>query len=137
MLEYLLYYKSRRTSPFSARSCIQPFSSPTDEEGYGDSFITNDLITDLYLDFIAKGRKSESIEYTQTRTGAVVCDLCLYFRLTDQFTYLAKSLSLDNTFKSSAKATMVDSNGIRQNPMNGGVLSSLNEEGEGTSWVSF
>jgi hypothetical protein len=45
------------------------FSSPTDEKGYHDAFVTNDIITALYRDFIANGRQSESIEYCKTRTG--------------------------------------------------------------------
>ena len=69
MLEYLDYFKSQRRNPMLPKNHIRPFSSPTDEDGYADSSITNDLITDLYLDFVAKGRKSESIEYCQTRTG--------------------------------------------------------------------
>ena len=72
MLEYLLYFKSGRQNPMIKRNSVRPFSSPLDEGGYGDSYITNDLITDLYLDFIAKGRKSESIEYAQTRTGTLL-----------------------------------------------------------------
>lgn len=80
MLEYLLYFKSGQQNRMTERNSVRPFSSPTDENGYGDSFITNDLITDLYLDFIAKGRKSESIEYAQTRTGKFVfyhLNICL------------------------------------------------------------
>lgn len=69
MLEYLDYFKSQRQNSMRPKNHIRPFSSPMDEDGYGDSLITNDLITDLYIDFVSKGRKSESIEYCQTRTG--------------------------------------------------------------------
>jgi hypothetical protein len=68
MLEYLSYFKSARQNPFR-RNDLQEFSSPTDENGYNDAFITHDLITDLYLEFVAKVRKSESIEYCKTRIG--------------------------------------------------------------------
>lgn len=71
MLEYLSYFQSARQNPL-ARHDLQMFSSPTDEEGYGDSFITHDLITDLYLDFVARVRESESIEYCKTRTGKIL-----------------------------------------------------------------
>ena len=40
-----------------------------DEDGYGDSPITNDLITDIYLEFIMKTRQEESVEYCKTREG--------------------------------------------------------------------
>ncbi|KAF8173269.1 hypothetical protein BJ912DRAFT_1065323 [Pholiota molesta] len=113
MLEYLLYFKSARQNPFK-RNRLQKFSSPTDEDGYNDSFVTHDLITDLYLDFVAKVRRSESIEYCKTRT--------------------AKSISMDNTFKSAGKAALVDKDGQRQNPLKGGILSAINEEGEGLTW---
>jgi hypothetical protein len=43
---------------------------------------------------------------------------------------------MDNTFKSAGKATIVDKAGQRQNPMKGGILSAINEEGEGLSFVS-
>lgn len=69
MLEYLEYFSAVKQNPLLPRNYVRPFSLPTDENGYADSFITNDLITDLYLDFVAKGRKVESIEYCQTRTG--------------------------------------------------------------------
>ncbi|KAF8959245.1 hypothetical protein BDZ97DRAFT_1667389 [Flammula alnicola] len=46
-----------------------------------------------------------------------------------------KSISLDNTFKSAGKATIIDKDGYRQNPLKGGILSAINEEGEGLSWV--
>lgn len=43
---------------------------------------------------------------------------------------------MDNTFKSAGKAALVDKDGQRQNPLKGGILSALNEEGEGLAWVS-
>ncbi|KAF8176924.1 hypothetical protein BJ912DRAFT_930520 [Pholiota molesta] len=107
MLEYLSYFESARPNPFM-RNNLQHFSPPINEEGYGDSFISNDLIKHLYLDFIAKVRQTESIEYCKTRT--------------------------DNTFKSGGKATLVGKDGQRSNPLKGGILSAINEEGEGVAW---
>ncbi|KAF8186240.1 hypothetical protein BJ912DRAFT_927161 [Pholiota molesta] len=115
MLEYLVFFKNARQHPFKKRTELQKFSSPTNEEGYNGSFITSDLITDLYMDFTGKVRQSESIEYCKTRT--------------------AKSISMDNTYKSAGKATLVDKDGRRQNPLKGGILSAINEEGEGLTWV--
>ena len=45
-------------------------------------------------------------------------------------------LSLDNTFKSAAKATVVDKSKGRTKLLKGGVLSVLNEKNEIISWVS-
>jgi hypothetical protein len=68
MLEYLSYFNLARPNPFS-RTNLQQFSAPLDDDGYGDSPITNDLITDIYLDFIMKTRQEESVEYCKTREG--------------------------------------------------------------------
>ncbi|KAF8173443.1 hypothetical protein BJ912DRAFT_1079230 [Pholiota molesta] len=113
MQEYLLYFKSARQNPLR-RINLQDFSSPTDPMGYNDTFVSNDLIAELYLEFVAKSRKPESVEYCKTRT--------------------AKSVSLDNTFKSASKASIVGKDGQRQNPLKGGILSAINEEGEGIAW---
>ncbi|KAF8969039.1 hypothetical protein BDZ97DRAFT_1754967 [Flammula alnicola] len=114
MLEYLSYFKSARQNPFKRNNLLN-FSSPTDENGYNDFFLMNDLITNIYLDFIARVRQSELVEYCKIRT--------------------AKSISLDNTFKSAGKAALVQKDGQRQNPMKGSVLSAINEEGEGLTWT--
>ena len=68
MLEYLSYFNSARPNPFN-QTYLQEFSAPMDEDGYGDSPITNDLITDIYLDFITKTRQEESVEHCKTREG--------------------------------------------------------------------
>jgi hypothetical protein len=68
MLEYLSYFMSVRKSPFKKYD-LRNFSLPMDVKGYSDSFLTDDLITDIYLDFTAKVWKSESVEYCKTRTG--------------------------------------------------------------------
>jgi hypothetical protein len=68
MLEYLSYFECARKSVFKPYA-LKNFSSPTDEKGYNDFFVTSDMITDLYVDFTVKVRRSESIEYCKTRTG--------------------------------------------------------------------
>ena len=45
-------------------------------------------------------------------------------------------LSLDNTFKSAAKATVIDKSKGRTKLLKGGVLNVLNERNEIISWVS-
>lgn len=135
MLEYLSCFKSVRPKLFG-RNSLSTFSSPTDGDGYNDAFITGDLITDLYLEFVAKVRQSESVEYCKTRTGEsdrhyLNFNVLIYFVIPQ-----AKSISLDNTFKSAGKAVIVDKDGRRQKPMKGGVLSAINEESEGLTFVS-
>lgn len=131
MYEYLRYFKKAKQNPFK-RNDLLNFSSITDKEGYNDSFLTNDLITTLYIDFVARGRKTESIEYCKTRIGKR-----LYFMHILAFLnhIKAKSLSMDNTFKSASKASIIVADGQRHNPLKGGILSAINEEGEGLSWV--
>lgn len=50
--------------------------------------------------------------------------------------YEGISLSLDNTFKVAAKASVIDENGKRLNLLKGGVLSVINESNEIIAWVS-
>lgn len=51
------------------RPNFQQFSTPENKQGYNDSPITHDLITDVYLEFIQRTRQEESSEYCRTRTG--------------------------------------------------------------------
>jgi hypothetical protein len=83
-----------------------------DEDGYGDSPITNDLITDIYLEFIMKTRQEESVEYCKTREGQLHSN---FIRNSLMHGRLAISLSLDNTFKSAGKAVIVDKDRNRRN----------------------
>lgn len=48
---------------------IESFSGPWDPQGYADGSITNDLITDLYIDFGERTRKEESDTYTNSLSG--------------------------------------------------------------------
>jgi hypothetical protein len=45
-------------------------------------------------------------------------------------------ISLDNTFKITAKATVVDKNGTHTRLLKGGILSVINEANEIIAWVS-
>jgi hypothetical protein len=49
---------------------------------------------------------------------------------------LGMYLSLDNTFKSAAKATIVGKDRAHTKVMKGGILSMFNEDNEIMSWVS-
>jgi hypothetical protein len=48
---------------------LQKFSSHDDPNGYDDKWITNDMITDVYVEFVNKTRQRESTSYCKTRTG--------------------------------------------------------------------
>lgn len=137
MLEYLEYFESKWESAFIQKTLLFNFSSPTHEDGYADTFITNDLVTDIYMEFVSKARQGESIAYGKTRTGTIFwyCLTCSY-QVRNSHERSALSVSLDNTFKSAAKATTIDKNKNCQSYMKGGALSALNEENEGLGWVS-
>jgi hypothetical protein len=68
MLEYLSYFEARRQNAFKKNN-LKMFSDPANEKGYNDVPISNDMITEIYLEFIKKTRQQESVEYCKTRTG--------------------------------------------------------------------
>jgi hypothetical protein len=69
-LEYLQSFKTCPNSLFPRK--LIPFSGPYDPDGYGDTFMTHDLITDIYLEFSERTRKKESDEYIKTLTGELI-----------------------------------------------------------------
>ncbi|CAA7261854.1 unnamed protein product [Cyclocybe aegerita] len=114
-LEYLSCFEAAHLHPFPGqRTNLEMFSEPGQESGYSDAFITNDLITDIYLDFIKKTREGESHNYCQTRTG--------------------KCLSLDNTFRSAKKAVILEKDKTHTKMFKGGILSVINERSETLAW---
>ena len=76
MLEYLRCLETRHVSDFRPNP-LQPFSTPFDTKGYDDHCITDDLITDLFLEFSERTRKKESEEFQCTLSGQliVVCEI--------------------------------------------------------------
>ena len=69
MLEYLQHAQHRRrVSPFGLAS-LEAFSGPYALDGYADTSITDDLITDVYLEFGERTRKIESERHIRTLTG--------------------------------------------------------------------
>ena len=65
MLEYLTAFEVRKVNVFQPVS-LQEFSTHDDPNGYDDNCITNDMITDVYVN---KTRQHESTSYCKTRTG--------------------------------------------------------------------
>lgn len=68
-LEYLQYFTIRRTHAFANDVGLQAFSEPEDVTGYGNLPITDDLISDIYLNFVEHTREPECSQYMKTRPG--------------------------------------------------------------------
>ena len=133
MLEYLRSFEGAQNNPFKA-VVLQQFSAPNSTTGYNDKTISDDIITELYLEFSQRTRQEESSEYLRTLTG----ELCLLnCSATDSDLPLAICVSLDNTFRSAGKASIANSKGNRSKPWKGGLQSLLTERGLTMSWVRF
>jgi hypothetical protein len=133
-LEYLRYFESRKTHASLFPVMLKAFSEPWDSHGYRNKSITDDLITDVYIMFSDQTRNSESQAYLRTLTGQFSSDAGTLQFPAHHAT--AKCLSLDNTFKVSSKATVVDKDGKHSKLTKGGILNVLNEVNETLAWVS-
>ncbi|KAA1474099.1 hypothetical protein DENSPDRAFT_852057 [Dentipellis sp. KUC8613] len=114
---YLKHYEAQLARPNSLVNPppLEQFSKPGDNTaGYDPTSITDDLVTDVYLEFSQNTRRAESEAYMRTLTG--IC------------------LSLDNTFRLSGKATVIYEKTTRLKLMKGGILSVINELNEIISW---
>lgn len=60
---------------------VIPFSSPRDPDGYDDHSITNDIITEVYLQF-GQLRARESAAYLRTLTGKSIHNIVSVLQLT-------------------------------------------------------
>jgi hypothetical protein len=130
-LEYLQFFGHRRVSPFQTVS-LKAFSSPFDVEGYADDSITDDLVTDLFLEFSERSRQIESEKYVRTLTGVYPIPPT---RLMLTPSSIGTCLSIDNTFRVAGKATIVNKEKKRVKLMKGGLQTSLNERGQTITWV--
>jgi hypothetical protein len=68
VLEYLQYFKSIPDGRFVPPQ-LKSFSDPTDKHGYNDDPISDDVITEVFLEFSNRTRNEESDEYLRTLTG--------------------------------------------------------------------
>jgi hypothetical protein len=68
-LEYLEFFQSVPGGGFNPLQ-LKAFSEPTDKLGYNDDSITDDLTTDVFLEFSQRSCNEESDEYLQTLTDA-------------------------------------------------------------------
>jgi hypothetical protein len=76
MLDYLQHFARRWVSPLRVQN-LSKFSGPHDVDGYADRPITDDTITDLFLEFSERTRQRESENYLRTLTGGA------HFRITN------------------------------------------------------
>ncbi|KAJ7037697.1 hypothetical protein C8F04DRAFT_1328715 [Mycena alexandri] len=113
-MEYVTAFKARVTPRLNDSSPLESFSTPDNATGYNNKSITDDLITDIYLEFCHQTRIEECSRYL--RTLKAIC------------------LNLDHTFAAANKATVVDDSKAHVKLMRGGVLSVLNECNEIISW---
>lgn len=63
------YQAYLKTPSFRQSPVLKPFSAPNDENGYNDTSITNDMINDVYAEFVIKTREADSAKYARTLTG--------------------------------------------------------------------
>jgi hypothetical protein len=68
MLEYLQSFEGAQQNIFKP-TLLQQFSAPNSTTGYNDKTISDDIITELYLNFGQRTRQEESSEYLRTLTG--------------------------------------------------------------------
>lgn len=69
MLEFVTAFKGQRINPLQQPLELQKFLGWNNPNGYNDGSITNDMVTDIYLEFVKRTRQIESSDYCKTRTG--------------------------------------------------------------------
>jgi hypothetical protein len=75
MLEYVQIARPIRITPFEIGP-PEEFPAPDDIGGYANAPISDDLITDVFLEFSNKTRKQESERYLRSLTG--IDDSCRF-----------------------------------------------------------
>ncbi|KAF7294249.1 hypothetical protein HMN09_01153400 [Mycena chlorophos] len=110
--EYIQAHSTREVpSQFLDHSPLHAFSESFNMAGYADNTITDDFITDIYIEFTNRNARR--------RVRPVPSD----------------ARSLDNTFKSAIKATVVEAETYAHlKLMKGGILTVLNEMNQIISW---
>lgn len=114
-LKFLRAYEIRQQQTSLISTKLEEFSGLWDTNGYNDTSITDDLITDI----LTGEWCSQSIdEHKLTQCNSDAC------------------LSLDNTFKLAAKVTVVEhGDSSHSKLMKGGILSVINKSSEILAWV--
>lgn len=92
LLEYAIVkseYISYATSALNAERdqktltprTLKPFSDPFDSKGYSDQLISNDMISEVYLEFGRRWREMESTVWLRTLIGKSISSLVACKRL--------------------------------------------------------
>lgn len=69
MLEYLQAIDQEISQASIISPTLQAFSDPNDPLGYNDTSITDDMISDVHIQFSQHSREEESSMYLRTLTG--------------------------------------------------------------------
>ena len=69
MFDYLRTFETQYKALPLCRPRLQVYSAPTDPQGYADVSITDDMISDVYLEFSQRVRQEESMSYVRTLSG--------------------------------------------------------------------
>ncbi|KAG0700040.1 hypothetical protein DFH29DRAFT_876907 [Suillus ampliporus] len=93
---------------------LQAFSDPGDKKNYNDKPISNDVITEVFQEFVSGMRERESEDYLWTLSGI--------------------SVSFDNTFRAAGKASVTNQDKQKVKVLKGGIISLMNENGEIIGW---
>ncbi|TFY76247.1 hypothetical protein EWM64_g7763 [Hericium alpestre] len=112
-LKYIQTYRKAHTASWLDYYALKPLASPFESE-FGGSSISDEIISEVYLEFTSRSRQGESEEYMRTLHG--IC------------------ISMDATFKVVNKAVIVDNKRRWTTVMKGGITSTINEHTETLIW---
>lgn len=128
-------------------SALRVFSKPEpggkNLSGYDGTYITDDLISDVFSKFNEQTRQKESEESMRTKSGKSCRPRFeIRFQLPFMVTVLdfflpAVTLSLDATFRTASKATVVNDSNARTKLFTGGLHSVINEDNLILAFVSY
>lgn len=62
-------FSGTKLQPARRSQGLAVFSGPLDAKGYANGWISDEKITDIYLEFFGRSRKAESDAYLRTLTG--------------------------------------------------------------------
>jgi hypothetical protein len=134
---YSMLLDGPRRSPFfgNVADSIQSdvFSNPHDKDGYNDTSISNDMITDVYLHWVERERKAESERLLRMQTGGYIWATSSWL-VADEGN-VAVCLSIDHTYRMARKAKVTSSNNEQSDVFSGGMFQAINENNIILAWV--